>query len=439
MIRRLVVLLIVVLSACDTQTAAEQHPLADVPAITSISESGLPSAEATNDLAALIGHARIVGLGESRHDTREQFEYRADVTRTLVRDLDFRVLILEESFSHAMALDAYVTTGQGDLRAILNDLAGWYLWDTEEMLAFIEWARRFNTTVAPADRLRIQGMDITAPALGLRRAVATAERLDENAGWADRDYGLDLQAGDFWPQVLRRYSDLPANRANRIGSNLEALAAYLEAAVGDASTDVGLQIAAVEAHIAANGHRMFAAQGMAAIGEAREQGMAEVVDWIVSRDGAATKAIIWTHNLHAAKARFRMPGLAEGYLAPLGTLLAETYGTQYLAVGASFGTGEFPGDVPPGPRSFATLSDASIDGALAQLGHASVLLDISGLDAASRAAAWLAPEREWRMQDSSAYLSAADAFDAIYFVDRVSRANLTPAAVGRYRSMAETR
>ncbi|RLE30894.1 MAG: hypothetical protein DRJ61_12090, partial [Acidobacteria bacterium] len=67
-------------------------------------------------LRETLGSARLVGLGESRHDTREQLLLKGRLVRHLIQDLGFRALILEESVPHAQSLDRYVISGEGDLR-----------------------------------------------------------------------------------------------------------------------------------------------------------------------------------------------------------------------------------------------------------------------------------------------------------------------------------
>lgn len=435
---RLILLAIVIIAGCDSNSPGEaQSPLAGVPSIPISAQFDPLSGAELDSFAGLIGRARIVAIGESRHDTSEQFALRALLTRNLVEDFDFRVIVLEESFSHAMALDAYVTTGEGDLRSVLNALAGWYLWDTEEMVDFLTWVRQFNETVPADDMIRISGMDITAPAQGIRHAVQVADSLDSSADWAEREYGLGLHAGDFWPQILGRYADLPETDEERIRRNLKDLADFLEIEAREAESAADLRVAAIEAAIGRRAHDMFSSEGIAQIGEMRERGMADVVDWIISENGVTASTIVWTHNLHAATTQFRMPEMAEGYLTPLGVLLRESYGAYYVAIGATFGSGEYEEGSPPGGRVFERPGPETIDGALSQTGPPAVLVDLASLDESSPAIEWLSQEREWRMQDSVAILSASDGFDGIYYVERISRATLTPLARQKHGMQAD--
>ena len=121
------------------------------------------------------------------------------LVRYLIEDLGFRVLILEESVPHAESLDRYVTSGEGDLRGVMNRLAGWYLWDTEEMLEVVQWVRNFNEDREPDQQVRIFGVDITAPALGVQGVLESLEIAGVDTGLDACALGLDLQQGDFWP------------------------------------------------------------------------------------------------------------------------------------------------------------------------------------------------------------------------------------------------
>jgi erythromycin esterase len=432
----LVLLSFVVVSACERSNIEESPAiLSELEAIQFSEPFGPVAGENFEKFRSLIDDASVVALGESRHDTKEQFEAKAILSKTLIEHLGFRTIILEESFSHALALDAYVTSGLGDVRSILNGLAGWYLWDTEEMVVLIEWIRRFNKN-APRDQMvRVFGMDITAPALGLRDAIRVADDLDPSAGWAEREYGLDLHSGDMWPQTLGRYSALLDEDIKVISENLQSIHSFFKNQ-GKSSVEpfprADLQLLIMQTEIAMRGHDMFSATGIADIGHIRERGMAAVVEWTINRRGNDARTIIWTHNLHAAKGSFQMPQMTDGDLYPMGVLLDQIYGEDYVVIGGTFGTGYFPPSMPPGERSFPRMGAETVDGAIGELGASSILVSFREIDTSSDVSKWLAAAREWRMQDTSAILSPGTSFDAIYYVDEVTRAQLTPLALQKH-------
>jgi erythromycin esterase len=362
------------LSACDgPDEYRSESNLRDLkPVDVDLSATHLDSA-AKAVLAEIVDEARIVAIGESRHDTKEQFQLKAALVRTLVSELGYKTIVFEESFSHALELDAFVTTGEGDVRSILSGLAGWYLWDTEEMVDLITWVRKHNSMM-PADKMvRVLGMDITAPSVGIGSAIAVAQELEPGRDWASLDYGLDLLAGDFWPAIMQRYQAVSEARKDAVGENLRGLRAVF----GDSAEN---SIQFLEAEIAVRGHQLFTSASLEEGGLVREQGMARVIDWIVSNIARESGMIIWTHNLHAAQVDFRMPSMGDSEFRPMGVLLADRYGESFRSIAGTFGRGSFPADSPRGERSFEEQDSSSVDGAITGLGKPAILINLRSID-----------------------------------------------------------
>jgi erythromycin esterase-like protein len=166
----------------------------------------------------------------------------------------------------------------------------------------------------------------------------------------------------------------------------------------------------------------------------REQGMARVVDWIVSNIAQESGTIIWTHNLHAAKVDFRMPSMGEAEFRPMGVLLSDRYGELFRSVAGTFGRGSFSADSPRGERIFDAQDPSSVDGAITRLGKPTMLINLRSIEPSSDTARWLAERREWRMQDATAILTVSPGFDGLYYVESVSHMTPTPNAIARASS-----
>lgn len=399
----------------------------------------------TTDLAAidpLIGSARLVGLGESRHDTREQLALKGRIVRHLIENLGFRVVILEESTAHAEVLDRLVRTGEGDPRTTLNRLAGWYLWDTEEMLELIEWIREFNR-VQPSDgRVRVFGSDITAPALGVRQVLEALGELGVEPEVDAQILGLDLQEGDFWPFTWERYGALEEPRRTEIAEAYERLVAAVtsnrDAIVAGLSEDAYDRLLLL-AEIGRSGNSMFLTSDRREGGMIRETGMSRTTLWILDHAAGDRPAILWAHNLHIATGSFRMPGLAEGDLVPMGVQLESALGDDYIAIGGSFSRGLYPHDLPPGERVFETPSADVMDGALARVGLSRFMVDLRQAETDPTARAWLAQPREWTAQDADAVLTPSESFDLVYFVEEVSRSQPSSLAFEKFHALGRQR
>ncbi len=391
-------------------------------------------------LRETLGSARLVGLGESRHDTREQLLLKGRLVRHLIQDLGFRALILEESVPHAQSLDRYVISGEGDLRQLMNNLAGWYLWDTEEMLELVHWIRRFNQDREPGRKVRIFGVDITAPAPGVREVINALESAGVEIGLDEPALGLDLQRGDFWPSTWERYGALSDERRRELAANYEELIELVKEnrlqLIASSSTKE-YERTLMLATIGKIGNQFFSSGDRESGGAVREYGMAQATLNILDREIPDEKAILWAHNLHVAKSSFRMPGLLEGQLNPMGVELSAELGDTYITIGGTFGTGSYPPDLPPGERVFEPVSEDVMDGALALVGAPLFLLDLGGVDQNPTARRWLHQEREWKAQDSNALLVPIESFDLVYFVEEISRSQPSPLALARLQSLGQ--
>jgi erythromycin esterase-like protein len=96
-------------------------------------------------LRALIGDARIVSLGEPTHGTREAFQMKHRLLEFLATEMGFSIFSIEASMPEAYRLNGYVLRGVGDPRAGIKGMYFW-TWDTEEVLAMVEWMRGFNAS-----------------------------------------------------------------------------------------------------------------------------------------------------------------------------------------------------------------------------------------------------------------------------------------------------
>jgi erythromycin esterase len=307
-------------------------------------------------------------------------------------------------------------------------------------LELVRWVRQFNQGRSSDQQIRIFGVDITAPAMGVQSVLDSLTAAGVETRLDARALGLDLHQGDFWPTTWQRYSELPDDRRRELAENFDELMALLSAAktkIVESSSDEAYERALSMAEIGRMGNALFSSSSREEGGAIRELGMANATLRILEREMPGEKAILWAHNLHVAKSPFRMPGLAEGDLVPMGVQLSEELGEEYLAIGGTFGTGAYPPDLPPGERIFETAPVDVMDGALAEVGLPIFLVDLREAEQNAAAKEWLQQDREWIAQDSNATLVPGAAFDLVYFVNEISRSQPTPMALQRYRAQRQ--
>ena len=146
--------------------SAQQNP--DKPAVDWIAANAvrLKTPEAGNGFAdmqplnKIIGNARIVSLGEATHGTREFFQLKHRMLEFLATEMGFTIFSIEANMPEAYRLNDYVLNGEGDPAKLLKGMYFW-TWDTQEVLAMIQWMREFNKS--GKGRVQFTGFDMQTP------------------------------------------------------------------------------------------------------------------------------------------------------------------------------------------------------------------------------------------------------------------------------------
>lgn len=310
-----------------------------LPAIAWLRREAIPfqSAEPTGvvtDLAFLrgmVGDARLVGLGEATHGTREHFQMKHRILQYLVRELGFTALAMEASWPEANDIDLYVRTGRGDPAVLLSNLYFW-TWNTQEVLDMIRWMREYNATMPPARQVRFLGFDMQFPGTAMDTVTAFVRRVDPALAPA-----VDSAYACLAPYRNRRQTAGPL-RYDRADA---AVRATCRAAVTRVHADL---VAAAPRHLARvsaeeqaravqSARLVVQWEDMAAdggTGTARDRYMAENVAWLRAQLPAGTRMALWAHNQHLANVRDAQ-----------GSYLRTWYGADYRIIGFTFGTGAF--------------------------------------------------------------------------------------------------
>lgn len=130
----------------------------------------------------MIGNARVVGLGEGTHGTREFLRMKHRLIRALVEELGFRRIALETNLPETEALNRYIQTGEGDPRELLRGMRLW-TWETEEVLGLVEWMRSYNAS--GKGPVELFGFDMQQP-------EGAIDSLEQFTRRADPDYAPAL-------------------------------------------------------------------------------------------------------------------------------------------------------------------------------------------------------------------------------------------------------
>jgi erythromycin esterase len=322
-------------------------------------------------LGAMLGDARLVALGESTHGTREFFQLKHRVFEYLVREKGFTHFAIEGSWAESNEIDHYVRTGEGDPRRLLSRL-GFWTWNTEEVLALIEWMRQWNTSASPDRQVRFLGFDMQFASLPADTVEAFVSRELPSASDSVRAWlaciGPWRRTSEAPARPMRDYAQLGAAERAQCRDGLAKVAALLEGYRGNAPAANARQSARVLQQ-----WERVAGVPSAEVTLERDAAMAENVSWLRAQSPQGAGFMLWAHNAHVSN------------VAPfMGELLRARYGDDYRAVGLLFGTGGFTAQAVPlgtGLRTFnATLTPpGSMESALGLLGDAHLMFDARAL------------------------------------------------------------
>jgi erythromycin esterase len=377
-------------------------------------------------LHASASTADVVGLGESTHGAHEQFALKHRMVRLLVSELGFRSLALEEDWTKGLEIDRYIVEGDGDIRVIVAD-AG-IPWRTEEILATIEWLRRYNDTHR-ADPVRFVGVDIVAVRAAAYDAVTEYVRrhAPERADDLRRHFDPIHPRGSAFQHIQWYRSVQDKQPLVEHAYQAYALVNELPQADGHA---LALQHAR-----AIIGFYEYHAQNSVAL---RDQRMADNIVWWQRRTGH--KVAYWAANVHTANAprlTISYPPFPPTTHATAGSKLRQAYGDKYLSVGCVFDHGTVnAGFAPPTAHDVPTPPSDFFEAVFA--GIAPPMEDfIVDLRTHAAGAHWLTEPAKTRVigpaydhkQDGAYWMaggSLAEWFDVLVYQRKVSPTHLLP-------------
>ena len=161
----------------------------------------------------MVGDARIVGLGECTHGSREVFQCKHRLLEYLVTELGFSIFSIEASTPEAYRLNDYVLHGEGDPAELIGGMYFW-TWNTEEVLAMVEWMRAYNAS--GRGPVQFTGFDMQYAPVAMDNVIAFLQDADP----------------DLADLVTRRYQPLRRMATSRTTFGVETFAFPVDLARG---------------------------------------------------------------------------------------------------------------------------------------------------------------------------------------------------------------
>ncbi|MGH9842088.1 MAG: erythromycin esterase family protein, partial [Blastocatellia bacterium] len=378
----------------QTNAVATPDP-AQVEAVTKwLSSNAVPlkSIEAGHGFADLqplkrvLKDARIVGLGEATHGSREFFQFKHRMLEFLVKEMGFTVFAIEASYPACMNINDYVLHGKGDRAEALASQKFW-TWDTNEVSEMIDWMREYNKTAPAGKKVKFLGYDLQHFGQGLDLVIAYLKKVaPEYAGTAEATYKpLRLSVQDY----LKRSEEEMSQTRARLREVIGILAFNQTRFVRQTSTaefDFVMQHARIPLQFDDSYARSMKDPKPPFT---RDYYMAENIEYLMKTEGPGTKMVVWAHNAHIQTGSYGQNPAVGGYLRKF-------FGEAYYALGFSFNEGGFQSrDVSEkgrGALTEFTLSPAPagyIDWYFARPGIANYVVDFRGAPKEGKVAQWL--------------------------------------------------
>ncbi|NGO72663.1 erythromycin esterase family protein [Streptomyces boncukensis] len=354
-------------------------------------------------LGAAIGRVPVVALGEAVHGAHEMFTLKHRVFRYLVEEKGFTTFALEAGWGAGLRLDAYVRTGEGDPRDLMEQEfgGGAWPWHVAEYLDLITWMRAHNER-HPRTPVRFMGNDLAHPRIDTALFDHVQRYVARHHPSLRREFGRTY--GE-----LRRYARtadlgaLPQRERRRLAARARHAVRLLAPRRPSDAPD------APDAHAWAVQHARVIAQTATVFAydlkdpeqtrramRYRDELMARNTAWWHRHTGH--RVLLSAHNGHTAYETYD----PEHYPVSQGAYLRRLLGRDYLAVGTTFGhgseavlddeTGDWHTETHGPPR--AGSSEAVLDRVGTVLPARDYLLDMRTAPHAARA--WLHGSRPTR-------------------------------------------
>jgi len=319
-------------------------------------ESAIPIATSAtggpnDDLAPLVatlGNARVIGVGEATHGTREFFQIKHRLLERLVATHGVTVFAIEATFSAAELVDDYVQTGRGTAEGVLAKLVG--VWRTEEVRDLVVWMRQWNADPRHRRKVQFRGYDMQ----GARLSIAALRTYFKRVDPASEDVlsglaPLDVNTNE---RGMVDLSDAQATAtADAVARVVDHLAAKRKLYVSRSSA-AEHALATQHARVVEQARARFVAKGFADQFAARDRAMADNVLWLLGQAEPDARVMVWAHNGHIQLDSTSLPA------ANMGRNLRERLGNDYVSVGFLLNEGSYR--AAPDPKIPANTVDVPL-------------------------------------------------------------------------------
>jgi len=360
---------------------------------------------------SVIGHARVIGLGEAAHGVQQFYSFRNRLVESLIERGEITAIAAETGYSESVAADDYIN-GRGDVSPrVVGSVFSWSMDASySENRALLDWLRAYNARTATKRKIHFYGVDLTGGRAG--RFVDAHVALDAALRYVA---AVDTQQARILNQrltnLLPRFSSaghdsLTAPDQNALTAAISDLVSLFErrqltwqSATSAEAYDRAYHQAIVARQLDAN----FRSASPESNPQAqREAAMAQNLLWVLSREGLQSRIFLYAANWHISKG----PMWTDRFGTALGEHVRAMLGRDYVAIGTTYSNG----DPAPSPTSVGAMLD--------RLGVPEGLLSLHDVPSGGPVAEWFRTPRGL-VGGRIDSMAVNQAFDAVVFIGAV--------------------
>ena len=179
-------LLSIFLTACSEELPEAINPINDgdleiIQAIEThsfeINSDPLSIPDEQLEIFSNFSYARIIGLGEATHGTREFFKMKHRIFQYLVQNYGFDAFLLD--MAEARIFNDWVQWRRhDDLTPLMKDYMIFWTWKTQEVKALLEWIRSYNEGKSESEMIGFYGVDVQFPKYDLDQLADIIRGID---------------------------------------------------------------------------------------------------------------------------------------------------------------------------------------------------------------------------------------------------------------------
>lgn len=302
---------------------------------------------ATEPLLERIGNAPLVMIGEASHGTKEFYEWRAEISKQLIREKGFSFVAVEGDWPDCYEVNRYVKhydTSYHSSEHVLQTFRRWptWMWANVEVANFAAWLHGFNEDRPANERTGFYGLDVYSLWESMKAVVEYLRKVDPVAADQVRQAYrcFDPYGGDSTAYAY----DTPLVPGECEDEVVQALNLIIDKRPSYPDDEEGAFSAEQNALVARNAEQYYRTmvRGSSASWNIRDRHMAETLDALMARN-SGTKGIVWAHNTHVGDAR--ATDMAAASMFNIGQLGRQTYGRDRVVL---IGFGSYEGEVIAG-------------------------------------------------------------------------------------------